>query len=589
MLIFYLILSASKIIDSKNTIRKFKKYLALIQTKRVCSSYRVKDFLFCSNATESHELPSKLNYNWQNVTFGDEFDFGETINDWYSFKADLKEPDGYDPDKHIMHFDFNLKRNYLVRRWDDNFPAGPEGRFWLNKEPIAAIDDFHEGAVIKKVGEVEIRIFTGRCKSNHKLVNFGVSCIHKKTESLYHRIRFLIKILKELDDDNQDKAKLIKIIDGTVRLLDIRDLSDVIPLPDIRVHDIKGVSFYNSVDKALDFLKKEMMKFPPKNENDYAISVIGYSHIDTCWQWTYKLSHFKSANTALSMINLMDNPPFDFTDNELKWKFLATSAQHYKWLKKDVPDLYNKVKEKIKDGRWDANGVTWIETDTTNPNGESLVRQILKGVKFLEKETGQKQTVLFLPDCFGFNGNLPQIIKNAGIDSFVTSKISWCEYTEFPHSTFIWRGIDGTDIFSHFITTPSSWSYQTSTYTGVSTAYEMIGTYKQYKQKDILPKSALHTSGNGDGGGGITEEMIWNLNLMNELPKINGVPNVVFPKIEDVFVDIRKKKDELPIWDDELYLEYHRGTFTTQEEVKRINRILEANLHNVEWLIVVIS
>jgi alpha-mannosidase len=195
--------------------------------------------------------------------------------------------------------------------------------------------------------------------------------------------------------------------------------------------------------------------------------------------------------------------------------------------------------------------------------------------------------VLVLPDCFGFSGNLPQILKQAGISYFVTAKLSWSEYTQYPHSTFLWRGIDGTDVVTHFVTTPVPWDQRVATYTGESTAFQLMGTLEQYKQRDILPISALHTSGRGDGGGGLSDEMIWNLNIAAELPKISGFPKVIFPNMTSVFGAIDHKRAELPVWDDELYLEYHRGTLTSQEEVKRQNRRLEAHLHNVEWLTVI--
>jgi alpha-mannosidase len=396
----------------------------------------------------------------------------------------------------------------------------------------------------------------------------------------------LITLLKELDQDNPDRITLIRIVDATLRQLDIRELNYPVTLPKIREHDPTAAAFYRSVPSALDLLKRSLAALPRASAGDEGISVIGYSHIDTCWLWPFYLTRFKSANTITGMLHLIDHPPSDF-ENPVSWKFLATAAQHYRWLREDAPDVYDRMRTALRGGRWEANGAMWVEPDTTLPGGESLVRQLALGVRFFERELGVRQTVLVLPDCFGFSANLPQILKKSGIDSFLTAKISWCEYTHFPHSTFVWRGIDGSDVLTHFITTPSSWSYQTATYTGVSTAYELIGTLKAYKQRAVLPRSALHTSGNGDGGGGITEEMAWNLNIMAELPRVQGVPRLAFPSLTELFEGIRARKDDLPVWDDELYLEYHRGTLTTQEEVKRQNRQLEAHLHNVEWLLVV--
>jgi alpha-mannosidase len=579
MLLFTLVASSPRVVDPKNTLGKLSKYLELINTRREVGFEAALNASFARNASPSHLLPSLDRHTWEpmNVT---SFSFGETLGEWFAFKAALPLPAKFDPSVHFLHFDFVIDKRYLVRRWDDDTPAGPEGRIWLNQVPIAAVDEFHSGCRIDRLGPVELRIFSGRCRSSHSVARFGVSVIHTDCEALYHHLRFLISIVTDMKTDNPDRATLLRILDDTIRMLDIRDLAFPVALPPARAHDPSGTAFYASVPAALAHLNRELAKLPKPTAADAGISVIGYSHIDTCWLWPFSLSRFKFANTVAGMLHLVWRGG---------WKFLATSAQHYKWLKDDAPELYDGVLRAIRDGRWDANGATWVEPDTTLPSGESLVRQLTTGVRFFESELGVKQTVVFLPDCFGFSGNLPQIIRKAGIDSFVTAKISWCEYTQFPHSTFVWRGIDGSELLTHFITTPSVWSHQMSTYTGTSTAFELLGTLKAYKQKEILPTAALHTSGNGDGGGGVTEEMDWNLRLFAELPKLQDVPRVVFPTLDEVFRDIRARKDELPVWDDELYLEYHRGTLTTQEEVKRQNRQLEAHLHNVEWLLAILS
>lgn len=588
LLIFFMLPTHSLVADPEHLMQKFAKYLELIKTARSVAFKPAENTSVCTNATASHLLPSKeSSYEWKE--FNESYEFGKQKYKWFAFKGVVSAPEEYDPEKHFMHLEFKVDRNYNERTWDDNSPAGPEGRMWLNGKPLAAIDEFHSGSVVKETGELEARIFSGRCWTSHVLSKFGIEIYHKDTEALYQRLRFMISFIKQLEDSNDDKPKLIRILDECVRLLDIRNLNFPIALHNIRNHDKNNTAFYKSVPAALQKLKEGFKQFPQYTDNDPMISVIGYSHIDTCWLWPFSFTHFKSANTAIGMLHLMENPPHEFEKDGIQWKFLATAAQHYKWMKQDSPEIYEKVMKAVKDGRWDVNGVAWVEPDTNNPSGESLVRQVVMGTRYLEKETNKKQTVMVLPDCFGFSANFPQILKSAGIDSFLTSKISWCEYTKFPYSTFRWKGIDGSDVFTHFITTPSSWSYQTATYTGVSTAYEMIGTYNAYKQKDILPHSAIHTSGNGDGGGGITEEMVWNLNLMAELPKIKDVPHPLFPDLESIFVDIRKQKDLLPVWDDELYLEYHRGTYTTQEEVKRQNRLLESNLHSCEWLLTILS
>jgi len=582
--------SSHLVYDKSHIISKLNKYLELINTRRVMKFCAATNGYVCKNASGGFTQPSiDPKYQWEPFDSSKDFDFGKTKYQWYAFKADLSIPQGFNPEKELSRVVFHVNRNYLDRPWDDDTPVGPEGRFWINGKAIAAIDEFHDGAFVQDGGSFELRLFTGRCNSQHTLSKFGIEIIHKDTESLYQRLRFYLSIIKEMKEENPDRSIFINILDQSLRYLDIRDLNYPIKLDPIREHDPSDIAFYNSVSISLRMITKSLRSMPKHSEegNDPSISIIGYSHLDTCWLWPFSFSHYKSINTATSMLYLIENPPHEFNDDSCaKWRFLATAAQHYKWMKEDDPDIYQRVINAAHKGRWDVNGVMWLEPDTTLPSGESLVRQVLYGTRAMEQEMGFKQSVLFLPDCFGFTAALPQIMRKAGIDAFITSKISWCEYTHFPYSTFKWRGIDGSSILTHFISTPSQWSYQTSTYTGVATAREMIGTYNQYKQSDIIRNSALHTAGNGDGGGGITDEMVWNMNLMKELPKLEGIPKVVFPSLDSIFDEIRRNEKLLPIWDDELYLEYHRGTLTTQEEVKRQNRLLEAHLHNSEWLLV---
>ncbi|OHT07117.1 glycosyl hydrolase [Tritrichomonas foetus] len=583
--------------DPKHSIKKFQKYLELINTARTIVYQPASNTKVCNKATESHIPPLDVSpeYKWQDFDISSQnLQFNETQKDWFAFTGELNLPSIYNKDEHLVRFTFEINNNWLVNADDDDFPAGPEGRYWINGIPIGAYDSYHHGNMLdwnelggeKKVAQM--RIFTGRARASHSLSKFGISLVHRDTEAFYQRLRFLIDILNQLSDDNPDKHGLKKAVDKAVRLLDIRELHYPIDLVDIRIQGSNFDAFHKSTKAALKCLKDEVAALPRADEAyNPSISVVGYSHIDTMWQWTFNTTHFKTTNTATSMLYLMEHPPHDF-ENPVEWKFLATAPQHYKWMQEDAPELFKRVVEKAKNGQWDINGLMWLEPDTTLPSGEGLARQILYGVRYFAKNCGEefKQTVLFLPDCFGFTGSLPGILRAAEVDSFVTSKISWSEYNDFPYSTFQWRGIDNSIVNCHFISTPTGSGHAT-TYTGTSTAQQLIGTWKNNKQNKILHTSALHTSGNGDGGGGITEEMIWNYNIYNELPQIQDVPRLKFRTIDQVLEEVREKSHDLPVWDDELYLEYHRGTLTSFEEIKRQNRQLEQHLHNVEWLMTV--
>lgn len=575
------------IYDPTNSIRKFNKYLEIITPKRVVKFIPAKNTKVCRKATASFLVPANDNYEWTEFDNSNGYEFGQTRYDWFAFSGDIEVPSTYDSKKHLLHAKFNISRNYLVRPWDDDFPAGPEGRIWLNGAAIGAIDEFHNSQIIREGGHVETRIFTGRCTASHNLTQFGLEITDKNTDALYYRLKFMIALIKQMKENNNDRTRLIRLVDAAVRELDVRDLNGPIGLLPVRRHDPSDTAFYASVPKALAILRSISGIRSKVDPDGPCISIIGYSHLDTCWEWPYSILHFKSANTASSMLNLIENPPDEFSD-PAEWKFLATASIHYKWMSEDDPLLYSRIMKAINDKRWVADGVTFLEHETVLMSGESMIRQFLYGKSHFENIVGQKQTTLILPDCFGFSACLPQVMRGFGIDSFLTSKISWCEYNDFPYHTFNWRGNDGSEVLAHFVTTPSSWSYQTSTYTGTATIPEICGTFDCYKQKDICRHSAIHMAGNGDGGGGITEEMVWNFNLFKELPRLEGVPAVKFPTMSEIFNEIRRKKSSLPTWDDELYLEYHRGTLTTQEEVKRQNRKLEAHLKNTEFILTVL-
>ncbi|EAY18236.1 glycosyl hydrolase, putative [Trichomonas vaginalis G3] len=558
------------IYDMPHILDKFEKYLALIDLNRVISFTPATNTQVCKDATASFKIPSsEASYKREDFDNRNGYQFGKLQYHWIAFKGKIALPPSYDPKKHVIRAKFGIDKNYLEDTNDDNNPVGPEGRIWLNGQPLGAVDSFHDSHVITEGGEMEVRIFTGRCWTNHHLSQFGVEITERNTEAIYYRLKFLDRVIDKLSDSNPDKIRLIRTVDAAVRSLDVHDSYEN-GMWDIRIHDPNSTAFYASVPQCLEILRS-IAYMRPSNANDdhFSISMIGYNHLDTVWQWPYAISHFKSANTITSMLHLIENPPDEFKD-PVKWQYLATASQHYKWLKEDDPDLFERVKSMANDKkRWIVDGVSWLEHECVVLNGESMIRQMLYGEKFFTENLNAEQTCLFLPDCFGFSAALPQVLQGFGIDAFITSKISWSEYNDFPYHTFVWKGNDGSEVLSHFISDPASWNPKVSMYTGTATVSELLGTYQSYKQRDICPHSALTTVGNGDGGGGLTEEMIWNLNLLNEFPQISQVPKVQFPTLKSLFEEIRQQKNLLPVWDGELYLEYHRGTQTTMEETKR--------------------
>lgn len=258
---------------------------------------------------------------------------------------------------------------------------------------------------------------------------------------------------------------------------------------------------------------------------------------------------------------------------------MHTSPQLFKFLEEDHPAIFEDVKKRVESGEFEITGGMWVESDTYVPSGESLIRQFLYGKRYIKEKFNKDTNLLWLPDVFGYSAALPQIIKKSGIDYFMTTKISWNQYNHFPYDTFWWEGLDGSEVFTHFITTPDrgSWFY---TYNGKMTPDDVQGIWKNYKNKDIND-NLLIAYGWGDGGGGPTREMIEMLTTMENLP---GLPYVASSGAEEFFDHLYENtnKEKMDRWVGELYFEYHRGTLTSQARTKRNNRKSEILLHNIE-------
>lgn len=258
-----------------------------------------------------------------------------------------------------------------------------------------------------------------------------------------------------------------------------------------------------------------------------------------------------------------------------EYKFMSSQPLLYQDVKEEAPELYEDIKKMVKEGRWEPEGAMWVEADCNLTSGESLVRQVLYGKKFFREEFGVENRVLWLPDVFGYSAALPQILKKSGVDWFVTSKISWNETNKMPYDTFSWAGIDGTEINTYFLTPQDQGHGEPTNYTtyvGNTGARMVAGTWNRYQQKE-LNNEAILTFGFGDGGGGPTAE---HLEMARRTEK--GIPGAPLMKIDFAgnFLSRLEKRIEnnplLPKWRGELYLEFHRGTYTSIAKNKRNNR-----------------
>lgn len=307
-----------------------------------------------------------------------------------------------------------------------------------------------------------------------------------------------------------------------------------------------------------------------------SVTAIGHAHIDTAWLWPLRETRRKCLRTFASVLRLMERFP--------EFHFVCSQAQQWAWVEEEAPHLFKAMGARVREGRWEPQGGMWIEPDCHAPSGESLIRQMVHGVRWFRSRFGEAapQRVLFLPDTFGFPATLPQLARQAGFDSFVTNKMSWCESNRFPHVTFLWRGLDGTELLTHL--TPGH-NYNSP----VEPADLRTGERHLVEAGGVHSPEWLQPFGFGDGGGGPTEEQVERIRIA---AACDGLPAASQGRMDEFcerLHDARRRRlraggADLPAWDGELYLELHRGTYTSQAWIKAANRAAEDRLRMVEAL-----
>jgi alpha-mannosidase len=301
----------------------------------------------------------------------------------------------------------------------------------------------------------------------------------------------------------------------------------------------------------------------------HELLAVGHGHIDTAWLWPLAEAHRKCQRTFSAQLALMRAYP--------DHRFAAPAAQHYAWIRDRDPELYAGVREQVAQGRWAVVGGTWIEPDCNLPCGESLVRQFLLGQRFFEAELGARCTEFWNPDAFGMGNQVPQIMRGAGIERFLTQKLSWSRFTQLPSHTFAWEGLDGSRVLAHF---PPA-----DDYSSPATVAELRRSVREYRDHDRSRHSLL-VFGHGDGGGGPTAEM---LETLSRAADLQGLPRTTIVTSAEFFDALEHDVDDLPVFVGELYLEFHRGTYTSQAAIKRGNRRCEGALHDAEFLVAAAS
>ncbi|HUJ64019.1 MAG TPA: glycoside hydrolase family 38 C-terminal domain-containing protein, partial [Acidimicrobiales bacterium] len=294
----------------------------------------------------------------------------------------------------------------------------------------------------------------------------------------------------------------------------------------------------------------------------HRITAVGHAHIDSAWLWPVRETKRKCARTFANQVRLMERYP----DHH----FACSQAVQYQWVKDGYPAIYEEMRKRVAEGRWEPVGGMWVEPDTNIPSGESLVRQFVWGQRFFADEFGIECHELWIPDAFGYSAALPQIAAQAGVTALVTQKMSWNDTNVFPHSTFWWEGHDGSRLLAHF---PPS-----NTYNGDFSVRELLGSVAHFRDGERSDRS-LYPFGYGDGGGGPTDAM---LERAGRVTNLEGLPPVRIGSVAGFLADLAEDAAGLATWVGELYLETHRGTLTTHADVKRWNRRGEEALRAAE-------
>jgi alpha-mannosidase len=375
---------------------------------------------------------------------------------------------------------------------------------------------------------------------------------------LFHDLRVLADALRSLPADDPARAELERIAEAVLLRIDWSCPG--------------GAAFRDSSGRAHAEVEKALAG---QHNAPYEPRIVaaGHAHIDCAWLWPLSQTRQKAARTWSTALRLMERYP--------EYRFLASSPLQYEMVKEDFPETFEGIRERVAEGRWETVGGMWVEADCNLPDGESLVRQMLLGTRYFEREFGVATSVVWLPDTFGFSWVLPTLMAAAGLPYFVTHKLSWSQTNRIPHDTFRWRGPDGSTVLAHFLCTPSLWPGEHTTYNGTLLPSIMRGAWKRFQDRD-LHADLLVAFGFGDGGGGPTLDMVEAGRRLVDLP---GFPSVQMGRADEFFYTISGQladRSDVPIWDGELYLEYHRGTYTGQARQKLRNALSQRLYHAAE-------
>lgn len=456
----------------------------------------------------------------------------------------------------------------VTSQWQDRLGStDPQCMVYLDGKIVQALDGNHAELVIARnavAGAKFTLMINAFTFFDRPLVGFEVAYLvrHEQAEQLYYDLQIPLEVSLRLPQHDGRRHAILALVDRSLRALDRRGGMTAEFEASLPEAQAIAAEIYALVD----------------TDAKPTITAIGHTHIDVAWLWRVLHTRDKTGRSFATALSLMEEYP--------EFVFMYNQSVLFNYLKDDYPEIWQRVKEKVASGQFEIEGAMWVEPDVNIISGESIIRQFLRGRRFHMDEFGVTPKVAWLPDTFGYSANLPQIMAGSGLEYFVTSKLSWNDSDRQPYDTFFWRGIDGTTTKAQLITTQDFDSEQIfTTYNSNLSPSEVMGAWKRYEPK-ALNDEVLICYGFGDGGGGPTRAMIESGKRMQR--GIPGAPNVRFegilPFLERLGQRMDDNEEQFPVWNGELYLQFHRGTLTSVAKNKANNRRAERLMRELEFL-----
>ncbi|MEU7899479.1 glycoside hydrolase family 38 C-terminal domain-containing protein [Nonomuraea sp. NPDC049152] len=414
--------------------------------------------------------------------------------------------------------------------------GGEEVRLHIEAASNPVILDYHP-FLPTTLGDKE----TAGSAPQYRLARMDLAVFDETVWQLVIDLEVLGELMRELPVDGARRWEILRAVEKALDAVDLQDVNGTAAAARERLAGVLST---------------------PAQPSAHRISAVGHAHIDSAWLWPLRETVRKVARTTSNMTALLEDEP-DFV-------FAMSQAQQWAWVKEHRSEVWAKVTKAVAAGRFVPTGGMWVESDTNMPGSEAMARQFVHGKRFFLDEFGIENDEVWLPDTFGFAAGLPQIIKAAGSKRLLTQKISWSQTNKFPHHTFLWEGIDGTRIFTHFP--------PVDTYNCSMKGSEIAHAARNFKDKGVA-RHSLAPTGWGDGGGGTTREMVAKAARMRDL---EGSATVTWETPAEFFAKAEAEYPNPPVWVGELYLELHRATLTSQAKTKQGNRRSESLLREAE-------